>query len=488
MDRETKVKALFASALAFADRGEWLQYDQLSLDRVDTVSARRQDFAPPEAATEQRRLFLDCSAFVWDCFYQTFDYMLEADLTWHMIDRVTPRIYYREWTHREAEEELAQVRQELQALLQPGDVIVFSNENGNGHAMLYMNEEQYINCSTHGTFNGYHYQENRNVFTRTGGIYIESVHDLLWMCSDPVRNRNCLFKPDKARFSVHRPLDLVGDPMPDAMARIGRAAGLKVSVLTNYPGGRTAEPGAELEYRVDIVNQNAFPVSAEVGFAPGCGSCGASRRTQTEIPAGAERTVVFTASAGCGETAGVPEVVVNGLHAAAPDILLGPAPDEEAVRDVVRCAAGAIAAGADPQEAIGRAYAGRGINVCPLAAQSLRRLFFLHDSLRGDVLSRRKQDPFRDMCVRTYFGGRGVVTPEVCSRFGVRTVSISRDDLMPGDIVCFADGAGFENASEVLWTGETFLGTDMEPEAFTESLFGRFVFALLRPSLVRKQN
>ena len=487
MDKEIKLKALLATAQAFADRGEWLQYDQLSLDRVDTVSSRRQDFAAPEAATAQRRLFLDCSAFVWDCFYQTFDYMLEADLTWHIIDHVTPMIYYKEMTHQETPEEIEEIRRELQEILQPGDVVTFSNDNGNGHTMLYIDPDTYINCSGHGSYKGYHYKENRNVYAAVGGgVYAEDSKDLLWMCDDPVRNRNCLFKENKKRFAVHRPLDLVGDPTPDALARIGKASGLIISVLSNYPGGRTAEPGTELEYTVVIKNKNDKAVDLEVSFKPGFGSLGSAEEFANGcVEAGSEKRFTFKAEAGSWDHIEAPTVYVNGLHIDAPMVLVGhnlSAGDAEAVVAAVK---DALAKGVEIQEAVSKAYAGLGINVYPLARQSMRRLFFLHDSLTGDVLSRRSQVPAKDMNVKTYYGGRGVVTPQVCSMFGVRTVNISADDLQPGDIICYADGANFENANECFWTGSELLGIEGDTETFIESLFGRFVFAVLRPSLLK---
>ena len=487
MDKETKLKALLATAQAFADRGEWLQYDQYCLDRVDTVSPRRQDFAPPEAATSHRRLFLDCSGFVWATYFQTFDYMLEADLTWHIIDHVTPRVYYKEFTHEETPEEIDNIRNELLALLQPGDVITYSY-NGNGHTLIYVDKDTYINCSGCGTYNGYHYKENRNIFSEHGGIYVEDSKDLLWMCDDPIRNRCCLFKGDRTRFAIHRPLDLVGDPTPDAMARIGKAAGLIVSVLSNYPGGRTAEPGAELDYTVVVRNKNDKAVDLDVSFEAGFGSTGSAKEYAAgSVEAGAEKTFTFRAEAGNRDVVEAPTVYVNGLHIDAPMILVGHNLCKDDADKVIGSVKNSLAAGTEIQAAVSSAYAQLGIHVYPLARQSMRRLYFLHDSVSGDVLSRRAQIPSKDMNVKTYYGGRGVVTPQVCSMFGVRTVNISADDLQPGDIICYADGANFENASEALWTGSGFLGIEGDTETFIQSLFGRFVFAVLRPSLTIKE-
>jgi hypothetical protein len=105
MDRKQKADILLNMAKAYLDRGRWLQYDQLSLDRLVRCTARRNAFAPPEAAAEGRYLFLDCAAFVWDVYYQTFDCRLEADMVINMMDHLSARVFYYVLTHEESEAE-----------------------------------------------------------------------------------------------------------------------------------------------------------------------------------------------------------------------------------------------------------------------------------------------------------------------------------------------------------------------------------------------
>ena len=116
-DKTMKTEALFAMAEAYFLRGEWLQYDQLSMDRVVRISPRRESFAPPEAASPSRRLHLDCSSFVWALFYMTFGYMLEADLTWHMTNYLRPEVFYYEPTHKETPECIAELKRQIAELL-----------------------------------------------------------------------------------------------------------------------------------------------------------------------------------------------------------------------------------------------------------------------------------------------------------------------------------------------------------------------------------
>ena len=84
MTTDLSVAALLAAAEAFLARGNSIQYDQRSMDRVVQITPRRDKLAPPEAATEQHMLFLDCSSFVNAVYHAAFGRVLDADLTWHM--------------------------------------------------------------------------------------------------------------------------------------------------------------------------------------------------------------------------------------------------------------------------------------------------------------------------------------------------------------------------------------------------------------------
>ena len=64
MTTDLSAAALLSAAEAFLARGDAIQYDQRSMDRVVQITPRRDKLAPPEAATVQHMLFLDCSSFV----------------------------------------------------------------------------------------------------------------------------------------------------------------------------------------------------------------------------------------------------------------------------------------------------------------------------------------------------------------------------------------------------------------------------------------
>ena len=513
MNRQLKTDALFATAKAYADRGVWLQYDQLSLDRVAQISTRRNCMLPPEAATPEHPIFLDCSSWCWAVYYQTFGYMLESCLTWHMIDICRPRVFYRENTHCETPAELESAKAALKAVLQPGDIVVYQYENGNGHALLYIDDQKYINCSQKGVFNGYSYREKRNIYVPNGSIYIEETRWLFEPNEDPSVGRSYLFSDRVKRFAVIRPLDAVGDPLPRAMARLNEAAGLRCFVTTGYPDGKTARFGGPAVWTLTVENRGSRDLS--VCIEKGFGAADAERE-ETVIAAGAslKSSVETRADAGCaGRPDATPFFTINGLPVWVPEIRTGRVLDDSETEDLLR----ATSEAEDPARRAFDWYRSKG---APLEADPdriLYRLFSLHDGAAGDVLVRypERED---DCAAPRLYGGYGVVSPENSESGRSRAAYLTKEQLLPGDIIVAADDALCTQSYAAIYTGSGLLGrfgrrsgadgfgpagcegshskpspapadegagklSGSDMDDYIDSLFGRFVFIVLRPSL-----
>jgi hypothetical protein len=190
-----------------------------------------------------------------------------------------------------------------------------------------------------------------------------------------------------------------------------------------------------------------------------------------------------------------PLVTVNGLEIYAHRVLLGNVLTEVQAESVCADVRAAMKAGDTALTAAAKTYAALGVSMSPLASRYAVGHFFLHDSTKGDVLSRRVQRPADDLTVYSGFGGTGVITPEMGSiPMGPRTTYISRTDLLPGDVIlCLDDGFGL-SANSCFYDGESLTGSfaageacrtlrDDELDDFIDSLFGRYAFLLLRPSL-----
>lgn len=452
-------------------RGRWLQYDQLSLDRIVRCTARRNAFAPPEAAAEGRYLFLDCAAFVWACYYQTFDCRLEADMVINMIDHLSARVFYYELTHNEDEQHIDELRQTFCACLQPGDIISYERTYRAAHTVLYIGNGQFIHCTQEHGFNGYNYEERRNIFDPEGGIRIDDLDAL-------TRDRNgkrYLFSDTVKRFSVNRPLNVLGDPTKQALIRSEKTKDLHCSVYPSIGYGHTVPGGETVLYEVEIRNVGDKACHTEIQFEPGTGTvlCGMNRQSKALVP-GESCRVRFTIQCSCKDgLIEKPSVLVNGLSIYVPDVVVGPDPDNTiaAYDDFIEAAA---------------------------CSKMLHRLFFLHDTVAGDVLSKRPSRPSEDMNVYGLYGGFGVITPQIAAGEEVRAVYIDRSCLEPGDMILCADDALLEKCYAACWDGEGLSGSfeysetpacrkGKEADHWIDSLFGRFCFAVIRPSLLKKR-
>ena len=502
--RNVKTEALFAMAEAYFLRGEWLQYDQLSMDRIVTISPRRESFAPPEAASPSRRLHLDCSSFIWALYYMTFGHMLEADLTWHMTNALRPEVFYYELTHEETPEQISDLKSRVAELLKPGDVITFFRTTGSGHTMLYLGNDSIINCSGYGVMSDYDYSEcQSNYKIGHGAVYIEDLKtvlagtgadDAVAMGIDgPVRlapnYRNYLFADEIHRFSIHRPLDIVGDPLPDALKRVRETRGLICTAEPEIPAGRTAGIGDTIRYTVTVSNiSEVSDRHVEICFN--------GERELLSLSGHESASVAFMLVATAGEIL-APHVTVNGMQVFCREIHSGHVLTGEEAEYICGAFTKAVMQTADAEAASAAAFAAYrnlGAKMHGDSKSVMTRLFFRHDSLCGDVLSRRMPDPHTDGAANGLYGGKGVISPSSGFSFTDRTRDLRLSALMSGDIIITSDDALFTTCRSFCYTGKYItgvFGNSVYPEKrsgeaaerFIESLFGYYVFAVLRPSL-----
>ncbi|MBO4880161.1 MAG: C40 family peptidase [Firmicutes bacterium] len=496
MEKKEKAAILLNTAKAYLARGPWIQYDQLSMDRIVRCSARRSAFAPPEAGTEDLPLFLDCSSFLWNCYYQTFGYMLEADLTWHMIDMLHPRVFYYELTHEETEEEQKAVCERVKGLLEPGDIVTFERTDHSGHTMLYAGEGRFLHSTQQHGFNGYQYDEMRNIFDPAGTVCEDTCERWFtpWDGSD--WTKLYLLRSNVKRFSVHRPLDLAGDPTQQALARYHRAKDLVCSVTADVRPGQTVPNGNPVVYTVSVRNDGETDIAVEIEYTAKKDIVEEKQGFRVvSVQAGETEKITFTVTADAEKPyIEEPQVLVNGLRIWAPRVLAGTALPSECAVALVKAAAHLTGKNIDLLAMLQPVCESLGYPVPDSVSYALHTLFFLHDTEIADVVSRRPQRPEKDLCVYKLYGGTGVLTPQNASGADLRTTHITREYLQPGDMILCADDALFRKTYAVLWTGKKLIGcfefgavaserSGKEADRWIDTLFGRFCFAVLRPSL-----
>lgn len=494
MNIQLQTEALLAAAEAFLARGSAIQYDQRSMDRILRVTPRRNKLATPESATAQHTLFLDCSSFVNAVYHTAFGTVLEADLTWHMAQLVSPCVFRWQTSQQDTMEERLRIIREVTALIQPGDVLVLDRGSAS-HVLLIGRSDMFYHCAHKGAEKGYRYDTMQEAFAAEGAIYRESLSELL----EPAP----LFDPDTYHifdgtvdgFCVLRPLARLKDPTGDALARLGTAHGLYCSVLSSHPGGKAAAPGETITYTVQVRDLHAVSRTVSVRFAPPDGSPPQSALLSVP-PNGVEQAAFsLTVPMTSAPFLDAPAVIVNGLSVWAERILLHRGlslQQYQQVQDAVYCAA---EVGTPLMAAIQQAYAPLGIRLPPTASESLTTCFQRYDAVGGDVLWRLPQQPACDASLYGFFGGTGVITPEATADSLLRTKRITPEDLSPGDVILCGSDARLNNTSTYFRTADGLLEdrghgiNTLHPRdvpRLIESLPGQFCYLVLRPSAAER--
>jgi len=264
---------------------------------------------------------------------------------------------------------------------------------------MYTGDDKFIHCTSNGRPDSYDYVNKKSREYEDGGIFIQDISVLFEPDDGENVNKRSLFCRNNRRFAVARPLDIMGEPTENAIARTDRAKDLLREVTVSHPGGQHISYGEKAEYTVFVRN-----LSCEEKYA----------------------------------------------------------------------------------------YGKFGIEMDNDEQKNICNSFYLHDSTKGDVLSRKRRNNKKDCGVDSLFGGYGVITPEVVFDYGIRCNKIQRRDLMPGDIILCSDDPYGVNTYSSFYTGDKLIGRfdagnnaecieNSDIDVFIDSLFGRFCFVILRP-------
>ena len=496
MTTDLSVAALLAAAEAFLARGNSIQYDQRSMDRVVQITPRRDKLATPEAATEQHMLFLDCSSFVNAVYHAAFGRVLDADLTWHMAQMLQPCVFRWHASHTETPEERRRISREVTMLLRPGDLLVM-DKGSNGHVVL-IGDGVYYHCNQKGGEKGYRYDLRQEAFTPGGAVYREPLAALLNSEAPNQPDICCVFDDAVQGFCVLRPLPRMGIPTPASVARLKDAAGLYCSVLSSHPGGRSAALGETVTYTVCIDSRLASKQAVRVTFTPPASCGGEPRSVLLALPAGETAQATFSLIVPSIDVPFLtaPTVTVNGLPVWAERVLLHVGLSSAQQRQITAAVRQAAAAGQDIWAAAAQSYALLGITLPTGVPEALTALFRRYDAVPGDVLWRLPQQPRCDASLYSFFGGTGVITPEAGGDSTIRTRRITPADLTPGDIILCSSDALFRQTAVLFLTEDGLLCQDSgqitllrleDAQQKIESLPGQFCYIVLRPSAAERK-
>lgn len=499
-------EAVVATALAFLNRGKYIQYDDTRLSSTPNLIVYRWEVGlkSPEDYTSQFTGYTNCAAFTHDVYLAALDYDIGAHTTAMLTAKGTSqRKYTYIPTGTETDTEKAAVEADFRANLQIGDIIVVryngSNE-GNGHAMLYVGEEVLESGDIiHSTGSSYSYKDFSEKTESNGTVGTMSTRSLFSPGSSMY-----VFSRIKSLCLI-RPLSTYKGGVPEhTQNRIDNLQGIVAEKLSSHTMGMTVNPGEEMTFTFSVTNKNNHPVTVEVrdtvpentAYISGAEQVdGESLSWQLTVPANetasASYTVQVNADAPLGEAIAGDRGTVGGVKTTCPKVYIRKTLTKGQQEKILSAAEeitgkeGIALADAIYRQALGKATG--------LPADFTA----LHDSYFQEFFDQHRlsgEGGMLDLIPTGMFGGRKVAHRSIASDYMrleyCRTRLPRAEDLIAGDIILAVGGPntpGNSVQSLYLFTGERMLnlntGKTQPARPLLNMLLGYDRFVVIRPSI-----
>jgi hypothetical protein len=494
MEKDIKLQALSATARAYFDRGVYVQYDQLFLNRSGSVrEERRQKGMPPEYGNRQNTLHLDCSSFVYSVYYQTFGIELEADQTAELIDLENIRVFYHVNTYEETKEQRDAIKKAFLDELRPGDAVICRHQGEkNGHIMLHVGDGQLLHCTYRSIQGGGDYSYVTGVDKREpyGGIEEAHIEDFFKENPDGTPAWGSYFSRKETRFAILRPYGEDTPVLPSAIARVKGMQNLVAEKTCSVSAGKNVQKNDEIEYFVEVFNKDT--VVREVSVCD-------SIPEGTELVRGKTESKMLLAPYQKGSFSYTVKVtddsrdmivadkcVINGFTLCPLNTLVGKhlsceqkqaieAADAECdceskwlyIKEIYKTALGAS-----------------------LPCDSVKELMaqMMCESEIDTQVVIPDRSGVRTMLIPNLYGGKNMQTNRAFAP--VRTREVRACDLEAGDVVVYSEDGTSKTAQAWLCTGEgkfascTGRADGVKAQVLVESLLSKHSFFVLRPAQI----
>jgi len=281
----TYFNELMAAAIAYDQRGSWVQYDQTSFNEKtswDTLYRRvtSDDLFAPEQATPQNPYYTDCSAWTTTLYSYVFGFYFNSDgdtdkgssnlTSTRNLCRLrdtyknkgnNSKLCVWDWgdgsTVTTAQRDT--VISDFYDNIQPGDMIVYTTSYGStleGHAVIYVGNGYIMHCSgaSQAAMGGadYHYNAGHDKHEANGGILVEP----LSVFTEPTGHRFIFTQAHEV--VILRPF-ATGNltPTAQATARLNNLLNIVAYKESSVSLGQTVTAGQEVTFTYHIKNLNS---------------------------------------------------------------------------------------------------------------------------------------------------------------------------------------------------------------------------------------
>lgn len=510
-------EAVVKTALAFLNRGKYIQYDDTRFSATAEVVVNRWEVGmkSPEDYTSQATGYTNCAAFTYDVYLEALGYDIGAYTTALLTAKGTSqRRYTYIPTGKETAAEKAAVEADFRANLQIGDIIVVrynGDRDGNGHAMLYVGKDVLENGKDiiHSTGGSYNYKSFTENTESAGTVQTMSVDSLFSSAG-----RMYVFSRLKSLCLI-RPLQTYKGGVPEkTQNRIRNLEGVVAEKLSSHRGSMTVNPGEQMVFQFSVTNKNDTPVTLEIRdtVPANCTYISGAEKVEGDhlrwlltVPAKGKASVSYTVQvksdaaygdavySDAGTVGGVdtdcPKVYIQKTLSAQEQALLLSAVDQE--RRLIAAGESAAKKGMALADAIYQKATGKPTGL-PTDFAALDASFF--EPFFAPNYRLKAEGGRLELIPAGMFGGRKLSHRTLASDYMrleyVRTRLPQTGDLMAGDMILAVGGpesAGSNGENLFLFTGDKLLnlntGTLSNPQPLLTSLLGYDRFAVIRPSV-----
>ena len=301
-------EALIATAKAYWLRGERLQYaDTRFIKNGKAMGAEfrwQSTVNAPEDCTVSDWGYTNCAAFTYEVYYQTFGYKLPDGMytTANLAANAAANgmevfAYNRTKGSTQTEAKKAQVKEEFLSTLQPGDIICIRRENGTGHALLYIGDDQII----HSGGLTYNYTGSYGVEAYEASIRRVLVESYFF---NPEQTSGGDVFSVATKLSIVRPLKVMTNSVTEnTRNRLENLDNIIAEKLPSHVRAQTADKGEEVTFTYalrnigdkDVTLQVKETIPSQLEWVSGGDRNGNQLTWTVTVPADGRASVSYTA-------------------------------------------------------------------------------------------------------------------------------------------------------------------------------------------------